>query len=275
MRRHTPIFTADWRWRCWHSWQSEHGHKAVTDEPSSRVTWHRCHAAWTLAHTSTGCRWSARAAHGNGDTAAATWLYVPPPRKYLLSLLYLGGPSFLLRFEYSLCSSLTITGSVRGSFQVSRMDNKGKIRWDNGIINVISVKKENRDEASIFKLHWSWLAVHSRLCNRVEVWDRLMLPVILFLCVVLYHGVSQQQPAPRSNGWNKADISCYHCLILTIKLCWKQSLPEYRIQNAAQLLATLSPALAAHYVVFCPFVNITTHVSPATAEPKVVYPGWL
>ena len=114
----------------------------------------------------------------------------------LLSLLYLGEPSFLLRFEYSLCSSLTITGSVRGSFQVSRMDNKGKIRWDNGIINVISVKKENRDEASIFKLHWSWLfnPVYV-LCNRVEVWDRLMLPVLLFLCVVLYHGVSQQQPA--------------------------------------------------------------------------------
>ena len=37
------------------------------------------------------------------------------------------------------------------------MDNKGKIRWDNGIINVISAKKENRDEASIFKLHRSWL----------------------------------------------------------------------------------------------------------------------
>ena len=88
----------------------------------------------------------------------------------LLSLLYLGGPSFLLRFEYSLCSSLTITGSVRGSFQVSRMDNKGKIRWDNGIINVISVKKENRDEASIFKRHRSWLfnPVYV-LCNRVEV----------------------------------------------------------------------------------------------------------
>ena len=150
----------------------------------------------------------------------------------LLSLLYLGGPSFLLRFEYSLCSSLTITGSVRGSFQVSRMDNKGKICWDNGIINVISVKKENRDEASIFKRHRSWLfnPVYV-LCNRVEVWDRLMLPVLLFLCVVLYHGVSQQQPARHSNGWNKADISCYHCLILTIKLCWKQSLPEYRIQN--------------------------------------------
>ena len=35
------------------------------------------------------------------------------------------------------------------------MDNKGKIRWDNGIINVISAKKENRDEAS--KRHRSWL----------------------------------------------------------------------------------------------------------------------
>ena len=135
------------------------------------MTWHRCHAAWTREHTSrgqstTGCRWSARAAHGNGDTAGTelyctvlycNGLYVPPPRKYLLSLLDLGEPSFLLRFEYSLCSSLTITGSVRGSFQVSRMDNKGKIRWDNGIINVISAKKENRDEASIFKPHRSSL----------------------------------------------------------------------------------------------------------------------
>ena len=37
------------------------------------------------------------------------------------------------------------------------MDNKGKIRWDNGIINVISAKKENRDEASIFKRHRSLL----------------------------------------------------------------------------------------------------------------------
>ena len=44
-------------------------------------------------------------------------------------------------------------------------------------------------------------------------------------------------------------------------------MPEYRIQNAgpsstAQLLATLSPALAAHYVVFCPFVNITAYTCP-------------
>ena len=154
------------------------------------MTWHRCHAAWTRAHTSrgqptTGCRWSARAAHGNGDTAGTGLYCAVLYCRYctvlgctylllvniycLLSLLYLGGPSFLLRFEYSLCSSLTITGSVRGSFQVSRMDNKGKIRWDNGIVNVMSVKKENIDEVSIFKRHRSWLAVHSRLCNRVEV----------------------------------------------------------------------------------------------------------
>ena len=150
------------RWRWWHYTRDTLNTVTKQWQMSPAVAWHGTgvtqpgHGHTLAVVPSAGCRWSAWAAHGNGDTAA-TGLYVPPPRKYLLSLLYLGGPSFLPRFEYSLCSSVTITGSVRGSFQVSRMDNKGKIRWDNGIINVISAKKENRDEASIFKRHRSLL----------------------------------------------------------------------------------------------------------------------